>query len=79
MFLDERFVGESDASTAVARAEVERRIRERSQLQAGKRKDSGGGGGEARLDCRVEIRQNLNCGPIRRYGTPIKAETTNTL
>lgn len=28
MFLDERLVGESDASTAVARAEVERRIRE---------------------------------------------------
>jgi thymidine kinase len=28
MFLDERLVGESDTSTAVARAEVERRIRE---------------------------------------------------
>jgi len=43
MFLDERLVGESDASTAVARAEVERRIREIS-ITGGKTK----GGGEAR-------------------------------
>jgi hypothetical protein len=37
MFLDERLVGESDASTAVARAEVERRIREIS-ITGGKTK-----------------------------------------
>ena len=52
---------------------------ERSQLQQRRENQrTAAAARRGRRDCRVEIRQNLNGGPIRRYETPITDEVTNT-